>query len=59
LQSCIEDEHDPQEIADDLLKDAITLDRGRPVDDISVVVIHVSVQNGDSVRRMMVRLPID
>ena len=45
-------------IADDLLKDAMTLDRGRPVDDISVVVIHVSGQKSDAVRRMAVRLPI-
>ena len=58
MEACIEDEPDPQQLADDLLKDAVTLDRGRPVDDISVAVIHVSGQKGDEVRRMTVRLPI-
>ncbi len=59
LEGHIEDAPDPQEFADDLLKDAIQLDRGRPVDDISVVVIQVSGVKGDSVRRMTVRLPLN
>ncbi len=59
LQAHAEEEGDPQEIADDLLRDAVELDRGRPVDDISIVVIQVSSQNADSVRRMTVRLPLD
>ncbi len=59
LEACIEDEHDPQEIADDMLKDALALDRGRPVDDISVVVIQVTGHKGDLVRRMTVRLPLN
>jgi serine phosphatase RsbU (regulator of sigma subunit) len=59
LQAHIEDEPDPQEFADALLRDAVELDRGRPVDDISVVVIHVSSHKGDSVRRMAVRLPLN
>jgi serine phosphatase RsbU (regulator of sigma subunit) len=60
LESQIEEqeEPDPQEIADHLLSDAMQLDHGRPVDDISVVVIHVSGSKGDSVRRMKVQLPI-
>ncbi|HSB65723.1 MAG TPA: PP2C family protein-serine/threonine phosphatase [Anaerolineales bacterium] len=58
LEAHVEDEFNPQEIADDMLKDAIHLDRGRPVDDISVVVIQVSGHEGDAVRRMTVRLPI-
>ena len=60
LESHIEaEESNPQEIADHLLSDAIQLDHGRPVDDISVVVIQVTSQKGDSVRRMTVRLPLD
>lgn len=59
LQSHVEDESDPQEIADDLLMVALQLDRGRAVDDISVVVIQVSGLKGDSIRRMTVQLPIN
>lgn len=58
LEAHLDGEMDPQEIADDMLKDALQLDRGRPVDDISVVVIQVSGHEGDTVRRMTVRLPI-
>jgi serine phosphatase RsbU (regulator of sigma subunit) len=58
LQAHVEDEPDPQEFADDLLRDAIQLDHGRPVDDISVVVIQVTGIKGDAVRRMSVRLPL-
>lgn len=59
LAAHLEDEPNPQELADDLLKDAMELDRGRPVDDISVVVIQVSDQQSDSVRRMTVQLPLN
>ncbi len=55
----VEDEPDPQEFADVLLGDAVELDRGHPVDDISVVVIEVSGKKGDSVRRMTVCLPLN
>ena len=48
----------PQELADALLSHAVRLDDNRPADDISVVVIHVRRRNGDDVRRMSVRLPI-
>jgi len=63
LQSLIDTEFDeewtkPQEIADSLLSHAVQLDHGRPVDDISIVVIQVTSQKGDSVRRMTVQLPI-
>ncbi len=63
LQSLVEEECEseetcPQAVADALLKHAILLDRGRPVDDISVVVIQVTGQKTDSVRRMTVQLPI-
>jgi len=59
LQAIIEDENPhPQEIADSLLAHALQLDEGRPVDDISVVVLQVTSQEGDNVRRMTVRLPL-
>lgn len=55
------DEQDPspQSIADELLAHAISLDEGRPADDISVVVLKVTPRVGDHVRRMSVRLPIE
>lgn len=59
LQAMLEDENPhPQEIADSLLAHALQLDEGRPVDDISVVVLQVTSQEGDNVRRMTVRLPL-
>jgi serine phosphatase RsbU (regulator of sigma subunit) len=48
----------PQVIADALLEHASKLDQGRPVDDISVVVVSVLRFLGDEVRRMTVRLPL-
>jgi serine phosphatase RsbU (regulator of sigma subunit) len=60
LEAHIEEETaEPQVIADRLLSDAMQLDRGRPVDDISVVVIQVTGQHVDSVRRMTVELPLN
>jgi serine phosphatase RsbU (regulator of sigma subunit) len=59
LEAHIDNEPDPQEFADDLLRDAVELDRGHPVDDISVVVIQVTGETGDLVRRMTVRLPLN
>ncbi|NJD58024.1 MAG: stage II sporulation protein E [Anaerolineales bacterium] len=58
LESHIEEQPNPQELADQLLSDAMQLDRGRPVDDISVVVIQVTGQHVDGVRRMTVQLPL-
>jgi serine phosphatase RsbU (regulator of sigma subunit) len=59
LQSLLENQDPlPQEIADTLLSEAVRLDEGRPVDDISVVVLRVLKRRGDDVRRMTVRLPI-
>jgi len=49
----------PQEIADALLAHAVLLDENRPADDISVLVLKVAAREGDNVRRMNVRLPID
>lgn len=52
-------EGDGQLLADALLEAAVSLDRGRPADDISVVVVTVlpSITDGD-VRRMKVTFPI-
>jgi serine phosphatase RsbU (regulator of sigma subunit) len=59
LQALLEEEcPSPQFIADSLLEHAVRLDRGRPVDDISVVVIGILHYTGDDVRRMTVRLPL-
>jgi serine phosphatase RsbU (regulator of sigma subunit) len=60
LQALLENEDPtPQLIADSLLENALKLDRGRPSDDISVVVLRVMGRTGDDVRRMTVRLPLD
>ena len=63
LQSIIDDEAEeevsPQKIADSLLAHAVQLDQGRPVDDITLVVIQVTSQKSDSVRRMTVELPFN
>lgn len=60
LQALLENEDPtPQLIADSLLENALNLDRGRPSDDISVVVLRVMSRAGDDVRRMTVRLPLE
>ena len=60
LQAMLEDqEPTPQAIADALLAQAMQLDDHRPVDDISVVVMRVMPRDGDDVRRMSMRLPIN
>jgi serine phosphatase RsbU (regulator of sigma subunit) len=60
LQSMMEDlDPTPQNIADTLLAHAVSLDDSRPADDISVMVLKVTARDGDSVRRMTVRLPIE
>ena len=51
-------EASPRSIADSFLEHALKLDQGRPVDDISVVVLSVTSYQGDEVRRMSVRLPL-
>ena len=46
-------------IADSLLSRAVELDRGRPCDDITVVVVSVAErQQDDNIRRLSVRFPI-
>ena len=54
-----EDQHSAQEIADLLMERAMILDQGRPVDDISIVVLKVQDSHQNSIRRMNVRLPIN
>jgi len=59
IQAMVEEQDPaPQELADALLAHAVNLDESRPADDISVVVLKVTMKNGDDVRRMSVRLPI-
>lgn len=48
----------PQKIANQMIEKAISLDDGRPVDDISVVALRVLPKSGDEIRRMTLRLPI-
>lgn len=60
IRSMLEDQDPtPQELADSLLAQAVRLDDDRPADDISVLVLRVVPNNGDEVRRMTVRLPIN
>ena len=56
----LEDEDpSPSKIADSLINHALKLDRGRPRDDISIVVLRVSPGGNDMIRRMSVQLPIN
>lgn len=60
IESMLEEQDpSPQAIADELLAHAVSLDDGRPADDISVVAIKVTSRAGDQARRMTVRLPIE
>ena len=54
------DEQEPtaQEIADFLLNQAVQMDNGRPLDDMSVVVMAVSYQSPDQIRRMNVTMTV-
>ena len=60
IRSLMEDQDPtPQQLADTLLAHAISLDDNRPADDISVLILKVTAREGDDVRRMSVRLPIN
>ena len=49
----------PQFLADRLLQEAMDLDRGRPADDMTLVVVGIRTDDqGDQVRRMVVSLPV-
>ncbi|MBG0787232.1 MAG: SpoIIE family protein phosphatase [Anaerolineaceae bacterium] len=54
------DEQEPtaQEIADFLLNQAVRMDNSRPADDMSVVVMAVSYQSPDQIRRMNVTMTV-
>ena len=54
-----EEEPTSQQIADALLAQAMHLDEGRPADDMSVVVLRVVPREGDVIRRMSVKVPIN
>lgn len=59
ISAILEDQDpSPQELADSLLAEAVSLDENRPADDISVLVLKVTAWTGDNVRRMSVRLPL-
>jgi serine phosphatase RsbU (regulator of sigma subunit) len=63
LPACIEDlleegDPHPSRWADHLLDQAVTLDQGRPVDDISVVVVATLPRTGDQSRRLMACMPL-
>ena len=58
LVELISQNHPSQKIANTLNDEALQLDKNRPIDDVSVVVLRVTPRNGDEVRRMTVRLPI-
>ena len=56
----LEDENSsPKKIADSLMNHALKLDRGRPRDDISIVVLRVITGGDDMIRRMTVQLPVN
>ncbi len=54
-----EENPSPQKIADSLMYHALKLDRGRPRDDISIVVLRVIPGGEDLVRRLTVQLPVN
>ena len=53
-----EDQVSAQKIADYLISKALELDDQRPIDDVSIVVLHISPNQQDFIRRMTVRVPI-
>jgi serine phosphatase RsbU (regulator of sigma subunit) len=49
----------PQMLADALLQEAMDLDRGRPADDMTLVVLGIRpAEQGDQVRRLTVSFPV-
>jgi len=60
LKSLILDQNlTADEIADGLLSEALDLDKGRPSDDISIVVLKVNENIDNDIRRMKVCLPLE
>lgn len=58
LAWCVEQDFTAQQIADHMIRLALDLDDNRPIDDTSVVVLHVTSNRGEIIRRMTVSLPI-
>ena len=59
LESMLEEEEPTaQEIADNILNQAIRLDNNRPNDDMTVVALRSIPSELDQIRRMTVRLPV-
>jgi serine phosphatase RsbU (regulator of sigma subunit) len=58
-QLILEGTPDPAHWADFLLEQAVVLDQGRPVDDISVVVIATLPRTGDNSRRLTACMPLN
>jgi serine phosphatase RsbU (regulator of sigma subunit) len=59
IEALIEEQEPfPQEIADVLLKHAMRLDNDRPKDDMSVIVLFVSPQSSDQIRRLNVAMSL-
>jgi serine phosphatase RsbU (regulator of sigma subunit) len=60
LLSATLDEERPtaQEIADTLLSQAIRMDQNRPEDNMAVVVLRITSEKNDQIRRMTVHLPV-
>ena len=54
-----EQEPTAQEVADYLLNRAIRLDEGRPKDDMSIIVLQLSPQSTDKIRRMNISITLD
>jgi len=60
IEALIEEQNpSAREIADFLLNQAMRLDEGRPEDDMSIVVMLVSPQSTDQIRRMHVSMTLD
>jgi len=57
LSKLLSEEASAQDISDHMVGAALDLDKGRPIDDISVVTLKILKNKGDQVRRMSVRLP--
>jgi len=58
LSNMIAEQASPQQMADRLVAEAVDRDDGRPRDDISVLVAAVREGQGDEVRRLQVRIPL-
>ena len=58
IHDMLQDHPDAQTIAENLLQQALTLDQGRPRDDISILALNTIERESDGVRRLTVELPI-